>query len=95
MIFSKFLNILNNFRCPLSCGDCCHDDDECRGLPLNDALCSSFAHIRKKCPSTCGTCDIEKNMGKYVILSMKFHPFILKNVFPESINEFVKNNILR
>ena len=52
------------FRCPLSCGDCCTDDDECRGLPLNDALCSSFAHIRKKCPSTCGTCDIEKNMGK-------------------------------
>ena len=57
------------FRCPLSCGDCCHDDDECRGLPLNDALCSSFAHIRKKCPSTCGTCDIEKNMGNHSNIS--------------------------
>ena len=55
------------YRCPLSCGDCCHDDDECRGLPLNDALCSSFAHIRKKCRNTCGTCDIEKNMGNYII----------------------------
>ena len=48
------------FRCPVSCGDCYHDDIDCRGAFVNDALCAAFAHIRTKCAHTCASGPVVK-----------------------------------
>merc|ERR1712096_409435 len=45
-------------RCPAYCGECCYDDDECRGLGINDAMCKQQPAYQKLCRQTCGTCEV-------------------------------------